>query len=168
MALVSEDVCKRALGRVIEGLDDIRPPLPYKIAEVVAKAEGEPAVKPMMMTLESLDKKHPGWNLTDHQRHYMGTTCGALLRSTDAIGRRTHGRIWDGRGAARYFSLKAFTLEQVQAMRIGGRKYERHVKVRNDGFEELERLMVLHGAKTVEEVWDDWRPAKEDDPGVAV
>jgi hypothetical protein len=162
------DASRRALARVIEGLDDVRPPRPYTIAEIVAKAEAEPAVRPVADELAGIDRKHPEFNLLEHFRQQLGTAAGGILRATDSIGRRLHGRIWNGRGAARYFTLRTFTLEQIQSMRIGGRAFERHVKVRNDGFEELERLMILHDATIAADVWDDWRPDKSDDPGVAV
>ncbi len=168
MTIVNDDVVRRTLARILEGLDDVRPVTPYTIAEVVRRASVEPAIAPMLAALDALDAKHAGWHVGDHARRYMHTSTGGMLRATDSCGRRLHGTLWNGRGAARYFTIVVFTIEQIQAMRIGGRKYERHVQIRNDGLEQLEHLMIDRRASCVADVWEDWQPERGDDPGVAV
>jgi|SRR5215471_5572351 len=163
-----DDVVRRTISRVIEALDDQRPIAPYSIKQVIDRTAAEPAISPMLKKLTDTDRQNPGWFLADHELRYMKSTAGGILRATDARGRRTHGRIQFKPGdPAKYFTIVVFTLAQVQAMRVGGRRFERYVRSKNDDLEELERLMVEHDAQVVDEVYEMWRPLTDGDRGVA-
>jgi hypothetical protein len=165
---MNDDVVRRTISRTIEALDDQRPIAPYSIRQVVDRSTAEPVIDRMLKELVRLDRAHPGWYLGDHVLRHMHTVAGGILRATDARGRRTHGRIQFKPGdPARFFTIVVFTLAQVQAMRVGGRKYERYVKLKNDDLEELEELMVRHNAHIVDEVYELWCPRPVEDRGVA-
>jgi hypothetical protein len=167
MSIARDDIVKRTLSRIIEAFDD-GPTRPYSIAEVVARASAEPAISPMLRALETLDQHNVGWNVADHVRRYMHNTAAAILRSTDALGRHTHGSIQGAKNEpTRYFSMKVFVLAQIQAMRLARRRLARHVMLQGDGLEELERLIVLHDATTAGDVWDFWHPLKVVPPEAA-
>lgn len=162
-----DDVVRRSLSRIIEALDDQRPIAPYSIRQVIDRTAAEPSVDAMLKALQKLDRER-GWFLSDHFLRHLKSTAGSILRSTDARGRRTHGRIQFKPGdPARFFSIVVFTLAQVQAMKVGGRRFERYVKNKNEDLEQLERLMIDHNAQVVDEVYDMWMPRANEDRGVA-